>query len=126
VKAAGKSSTAKADLLRGLSASSPGTTESALTPKFLTTWRTNMNTTTTESKRVKRRTFKEVAAAAYERGFAEGVDLATKNAGEEVDTLVSSNLELRATVITLQTKLANVSLRKLAWSRITVLFGGKP
>jgi hypothetical protein len=84
-----------------------------------------MNTTTTESKRVKRRTFKEVAAAAYERGFAEGVDLATKNAAEEVDTLVSSNLELRATVITLQTKLANVSLRKLAWSRITGLFGGR-
>jgi hypothetical protein len=39
---------------------------------------------------------------------------------------VNSNLELRATVITLQTKLANVSLRKLAWSRITGLFGGKP
>jgi hypothetical protein len=84
-----------------------------------------MNTTTTESKRAKRRTFKEVSTAAYERGFAEGVDLATKNAGEEVDTLVSSNLELRATVITLQTKLANVSLRKLAWSRIKGLFGAK-
>jgi hypothetical protein len=85
-----------------------------------------MNTTTSESKRARRRTFKEVSTAAYERGFAEGVDRATKNAAEEVDTLVSSNLELRATVITLQTKLANVSLRKLAWSRITGLFGAKP
>jgi len=83
-----------------------------------------MNTATKTTR--PRRTFKEVAAAAYERGFAEGVDRAAKNAAEEVDTLVSSNLELRATVITLQTKLANVSLRKLAWSRITGLFGGKP
>jgi hypothetical protein len=83
-----------------------------------------MNTTTKTTR--PRRTFKEVAKDAYERGFAEGVDRATKNAEEELDTLVNSNLELRATVITLQTKLANVSLRKLAWSRITGLFGGKP
>jgi hypothetical protein len=83
-----------------------------------------MNTTTKTTR--PRRTFKEVAKDAYERGFAEGVDRATKNAAEELDTLVNSNLELRATVITLQTKLANVSLRKLAWSRITGLFGGKP
>ena len=85
-----------------------------------------MNPTITESKRARRRTFKEVAKEAYERGFAEGVDLATKNAAEEWDVIRHTNLELSATIITLQTKLANVSLRKLAWSRITGLFGGKP
>jgi hypothetical protein len=85
-----------------------------------------MNTTTTESKRARRRTFKEVSTAAYERGFAEGVDLATKNAREELDRMSAANVELARSVMALETKLANVSLRKLAWSRITGLFkGGK-
>jgi len=84
-----------------------------------------MNTTTSESKRAKRRTFKEVSTAAYERGFAEGVDLATKNAAEELDRMCAANVELAHSVMALETKLANVSLRKLAWSRITGLFGGK-
>jgi hypothetical protein len=85
-----------------------------------------MNTTTTESKRARRRTFKEVSTAAYERGFAEGVDLATKNAREELDRMSEANVGLARSVLALETKLANVSLRKLAWSRITALFGGKP
>jgi hypothetical protein len=85
-----------------------------------------MNPTITESKRARRRTFKEVSTAAYERGFAEGVDLATKNANEELEAMCRTNLELGRSVMALETKLANVSLRKLAWSRITALFGGKP
>ena len=84
-----------------------------------------MNPTITESKRARRRTFKEVAKEAYERGFAEGVDLATKNAAEELDRMSAANVELARSVMALETKLANVSLRKLAWARITSLFGGK-
>lgn len=75
--------------------------------------------------RGKRRTFKEVAKDAYEKGFAEGVDLATKNAAEELDRMSAANLELGRSVMALETKLVNVSLRELAWSRITGLFGGR-
>jgi flagellar biosynthesis/type III secretory pathway protein FliH len=84
-----------------------------------------MNTTTTESKRARRRTFKEVATTAYARGFAEGMEAATKNAREELDNLFRTNADLGFTVLELEKKLANVSLRKLAWSRITGLFGGR-
>ena len=69
-----------------------------------------------------RRTFEEVAKEAYERGFAEGMERASKNAEQEWDVIRHTNLELSATINTLRTKLANVSLRKLAWSRITGLF----
>lgn len=81
--------------------------------------------TTIETKRAKRRTFKDVEKAAYERGFAEGADRARKNAAEELDNLFRTNLELGRSVMALDTKLASVSLRKLAWSRITGLFGGQ-
>jgi flagellar biosynthesis/type III secretory pathway protein FliH len=91
---------------------------------------TTVQTTAVDAKkrksRAKRRTFKEVAKDAYERGFAEGVDLATKNAREELDRMSEANIELARTVLALETRLANVSLRELAWSRITALFGGKP
>jgi flagellar biosynthesis/type III secretory pathway protein FliH len=77
---------------------------------------------TTETKRARRRTFKEVATAAHARGFAEGVEAATRNAREELNAMIRTNLELGRSVMALETKLANVSLRKLAWSRITGLF----
>jgi flagellar biosynthesis/type III secretory pathway protein FliH len=77
---------------------------------------------TTETKRARRRTFKEVATAAHARGFAEGVEAATNNAREELNAMIRTNLELGRSVMALETKLANVSLRKLAWSRITGLF----
>jgi hypothetical protein len=38
----------------------------------------------------------------------------------------AANVGLGRSVLALETKLVNVSLRKLAWSRITGLFGGKP
>jgi flagellar biosynthesis/type III secretory pathway protein FliH len=85
-----------------------------------------MNPTITETKRARRRTFKEVSTAAYERGFAEGVERTLKNATEEWDRMCAANTELAHTVLALETKLANVSLRKLAWSRIKGLFGAKP
>jgi hypothetical protein len=53
------------------------------------------------------------------------MDAATKNAREELDNLFRTNADLGFTVLELEKKLANVSLRKLAWSRITGLFGGK-
>jgi hypothetical protein len=91
---------------------------------------TTVQTTAVDAKkrksRAKRRTFKEVAKDAYEKGFAEGVDLATKNAAEELDRMSAANVGLGRSVLALETKLVNVSLRKLAWSRITALFGGKP
>lgn len=83
-------------------------------------------TTTTIKQSRPRRTFKEVAKDAYERGFAEGVERASKNAAEEFDRMCAANVELARSVMALETKLANVSLRKLAWSRITGLFGEKP
>jgi flagellar biosynthesis/type III secretory pathway protein FliH len=73
-----------------------------------------------------RRTFKEVAKDAYEIGFAEGVDRASKNAREELDRMSEANVGLARSVMALETKLDNVSLRQLAWSRITGLFGAKP
>ena len=82
-----------------------------------------MTTTTTKQSRP-RRTFKEVAKDAYERGFTEGVELASKNATEELDRMCAANAELGRSVLALETKLANVSLRELAWSRITGLFNG--
>jgi flagellar biosynthesis/type III secretory pathway protein FliH len=80
-----------------------------------------MTTTKTTQSRP-RRTFKEVAKDAYEIGFAEGVERASKNAREELDRMSEANVGLARTVLALETKLANVSLRKLAWSRITSIF----
>lgn len=58
--------------------------------------------------RAKRRTFKEVAKDAYERGFAEGVDRATKNAAEELDRMSSANAELGRSVMALEGKLEKI------------------
>ena len=63
--------------------------------------------TTIKSTR-QRRTFKEVAKDAYERGFAEGVDRATKNAAEELDRMSSANAELARTVMALEGKLSKI------------------
>ena len=53
----------------------------------------------------KRRTFKDVEAAGYAKGFKEGREQGRQDA---------------------QSVLAAVSLRQLAWSRITALFKGQP
>ena len=70
----------------------------------------------------KRRTFKDVAADAHAKGYSEGLAQGRKDR----DDLFNTNADLGFTVLTLEKKLANVSLRKLAWSRITGLFGAKP
>jgi len=61
----------------------------------------------------KRRTFKDVEAEGYLRGW--------KECREKFE---DANIELGRTILALQTKLDNISLRRLAWSRITGLFKG--
>jgi hypothetical protein len=67
----------------------------------------------------KRRTFKDVEAAGYARGWKE----CREKFEADYDDVVDANVDLGRMVMALQTKLDNVSLRKLAWSRITGLFG---
>ena len=67
----------------------------------------------------KRRTFKDVEAEGYLRGWKE----CRQKFEADYDDVVDANIDLSLTVTALQTKLDNVSLRKLAWSRITGLFG---
>jgi hypothetical protein len=69
----------------------------------------------------KRRTFKDVEAAGYARGWKE----CREKFEADYDDVVDANIDLSLTVTALQTKLDNVSLRKLAWSRITGLFRGR-
>jgi len=66
----------------------------------------------------KRRTFKDVEAAGYARGWKE----CREKFEADYDDVVDANVDLGRTIMALQTKLDNVSLRKLAWSRITGLF----
>ena len=66
----------------------------------------------------KRRTFKDVAADAHAKGYSEGLAQGRKDR----DDLFNTNADLGFTVLTLEKKLANVPLRKLAWSRITNIF----
>jgi hypothetical protein len=91
---------------------------------------TTVQTTAVDAKkrkpRAKRRTFKEVATAAHAKGWSEGREQGRKDVEKDYDLLLATNLELGRSVMALETRLANVSLRKLAWSRITALFGGKP
>lgn len=73
---------------------------------------------TMTTKRARRRTFKEVAAEAYSKGWSEG----REQGRQDTDRMLQTNADLGFMVLELEKKLANVSLRKLAWSRITGLF----
>lgn len=74
----------------------------------------------------KRRTFKDVEQAAYFKGWAEGREAALKDAKAEYAALEKDCADLGRMLMEAEAKLRNVSLRKLAWSRITGLFGEKP
>jgi hypothetical protein len=63
---------------------------------------------TTTDKRIKRRTFKEVAKEAYERGFAEGVERASKNAAQELENMATTNVGLARSVMLLEAKLDKI------------------
>jgi hypothetical protein len=70
----------------------------------------------------KRRTFADVEVAAYAKGWSEGRHQGRKDAQKEYDLLEKDSIELGRKLMAAETKLANVSLRKLAWSRLTGLF----
>ena len=70
----------------------------------------------------KRRTFKDVASAAHAKGYAEGREQGRKEVWKDYDAVLETNLELARSVMALEGKLDNISLRRLAWSRITGLF----
>ena len=67
----------------------------------------------------KRRTFKDVEAEAYAKGWKECL----QKFEADYDDVVDANIDLELKVVELQNKLDNMSLSKLAWSRITGLFG---
>jgi len=65
-----------------------------------------------------RRTFNEVADEAFEQGFNKGVIVGTYRQKVDLDRMHEELEALKSTV-------ANVSLRTLAWSRLTGLFRGQ-
>ena len=65
-----------------------------------------------------RRTFNEVADEAFEQGFNKGVIVGTHRQKVDLDRMHEELEALKFTV-------ANISLSKLAWSRLTGLFRGQ-
>ena len=80
-------------------------------------------TTTTK---YKRRTFADIEAAAYAKGWSEGREQARKEFEEAYNLLSKHSNAMEMEASQLRTRLEQVSLRKLAWARITGLFGAKP
>jgi phage terminase Nu1 subunit (DNA packaging protein) len=76
-------------------------------------------TTTTK---YKRRTFKDVAAEAHARGWSEGREEARKEFEEAYRLLSKHDTDAQLENAMLRSRLDNISLRRLAWSRITGLF----
>jgi flagellar biosynthesis/type III secretory pathway protein FliH len=70
----------------------------------------------------KRRTFKDVAADAHAKGWSEGREQARKEFEEAYNLLSKHSSDTMAELLQVQSQLDNISLRKLAWSRITGLF----
>jgi hypothetical protein len=62
-----------------------------------------------------RRTFNEVADEAFEQGFNKGVIVGTFRQKADLDRMHEELEALKSTV-------ANMSLSKLAWSRLTNIF----
>jgi len=72
----------------------------------------------------KRRTFADVETEAYAKGWAEGRELARKEFEEGWKLLSKHDSDTMAELLLAQAQLRNISLRKLAWSRIKGLFKG--
>jgi phage terminase Nu1 subunit (DNA packaging protein) len=70
----------------------------------------------------KRRTFKDVAAEAHARGWSEGREEARKEFEEAYRLLSKHDTDAQLENAMLRSRLDNISLRRLAWSRITGLF----
>jgi hypothetical protein len=77
---------------------------------------------TTTTNRARRRTFKEVAIEAYGRGWSEGREASRKEFEEGWKLLSKHDSDTMAELLRVQSQLDNISLRRLAWSRITGLF----
>jgi len=77
-------------------------------------------TTTTK---YKRRTFADIEAAAYAKGWSEGREQARKEFEEGWKLLSKHDSDTMAELLRVQSQLNNLSLRKLAWARIKGLFG---
>jgi len=81
-------------------------------------------TTTTDKRKYKRRSYQEVEAEGYTKGWLDGRELARKEFEEAWRLLSKHDSALLLQVHSLREQLANVSLRKLAWARIKGLFAG--
>ncbi len=77
-------------------------------------------TTTTK---YKRRTFADIEAAAYAKGWSEGREQARKEFEEAYNLLSKHSNAMELEASQLRTRLEQVSLRRLAWARIKGLFG---
>lgn len=73
----------------------------------------------------KRRTFKDIETEAYARGWAEGREQARKEFEEAWKLLSKHDSDTTSELLLARSQLNNMSLRKLAWSRIKGLFGGR-
>lgn len=73
----------------------------------------------------KRRTLKDIEAEAYARGWSEGREQARKEFEEAWRLLSKHDSDTMSELLMARSQLENMSLRKLAWSRITGLFGGR-
>lgn len=65
--------------------------------------------TTTETKRTKRRTFKEVASAAHAKGYSEGREQGRKDVEKDYDALLATNLEMGRSIMALENKLSKIN-----------------
>ncbi len=79
-----------------------------------------MTTTTTK---YKRRTFADVEATAYAKGWSEGREAARQEFEEAYNLLSKHSNAMEMEASQLRTRLEQVSLRRLAWARIKGLFG---
>jgi flagellar biosynthesis/type III secretory pathway protein FliH len=71
----------------------------------------------------KRRTFADVEATAYAKGWSEGREQARKEFEEAYNLLSKHSNAMEMEASQLRTRLEQVSLRRLAWARIKGLFG---
>lgn len=81
-------------------------------------------TTTTDKRKYRRRSYQEVEAEGYTKGWLDGRELARKEFEEAWRLLSKHDSDTMAELMQVQAQLRNISLRKLAWSRIKGLFAG--
>ena len=79
--------------------------------------------TTTETKRTKRRTFKEVASVAHAKGYSEGREQGRKDVEKDYDALLATNLEMGRSILALETRLS--MLRNSFVSAVKHYFTGR-